>query len=165
MPPRYAKQPDSYSCGPIAILNALKWAGNKVTIRDHLKSLKVLCKCEIDGEKFGTAHKDFDKAIRKAGRRSLYVLRKTNVKLKDMIDHIDDGGAVALLYSYKKNGERCGHYILFVGHGKNVFYVVNDCPTYKTLHRRRYRKMKEAVRKTAKTPSFPRAWFLTKEDD
>ena len=50
---RYIKQRDKYSCGPVAIMNVLKWAGAEFSYQGKIKLFQQLCFCKPSN---GTSH-------------------------------------------------------------------------------------------------------------
>ena len=61
---RFCKQQDGFSCGPVALLNLMKWIGFNLKYREWIWIFRALCNTSIDG----TYDKDFDRAIRKLSR-------------------------------------------------------------------------------------------------
>ena len=47
--PRWIKQRNSYSCGPVAMLNVLKWAGLDVSYNQHFEEWSEHCRCDETG--------------------------------------------------------------------------------------------------------------------
>lgn len=46
---RYVRQIRTNSCGPTAIINCVKWAGYRCTIREYHTLISELCECSKDG--------------------------------------------------------------------------------------------------------------------
>jgi len=63
---RFCKQRDQFSCGPVALLNADKFFGLKVTYR-HLITYSLMLECT---PKHGTLTSSMSKIIGRASRRS-----------------------------------------------------------------------------------------------
>lgn len=103
---RYVKQPrDTYICGPVAIINALKWAGSGTTLRD-LRKIKDVC-----GYNLGVKSGDVSRALRKLGEKHLKFICRRYATIDKIDDHLDKGGFVILLTSFRKPGnKRHGHY-------------------------------------------------------
>jgi hypothetical protein len=122
---RYLKQWDYISCGPVAIINAMKWRGMKVSRRSHFKKLKRKCKCNHrDG---GTYKHDLTRALRN-------YLSNVKCKVQESINtldrHLDSGGAVIIAYDYIRNDDvREGHYVFCIGKTKHYYTLVNDVCT------------------------------------
>lgn len=113
--PRYVKQRDRYSCGPVAIINALKWAGYPASY-DSIKYLRRLCKCKpysYEEDWTGTRSGDFTAAIIKAGHaKAFYCQYALQPSVETVRAHLDSGGAVVVLVLMGEDA----HYALFVGH-------------------------------------------------
>jgi len=103
---RYVKQPrDTYICGPVAVINALKWAGSNTTLKD-LKKVKNVCEYNL-GVKSG----DVSRALRKLGRPYLKFICRRYATIDKIDEHLDKGGFIILLTSVRKpDGKRRGHY-------------------------------------------------------
>ncbi len=134
---RYAKQRDSYSCGPTALLNALKWAGKDVSCKD-MPRLKAVCHTEYTpGHTLGTWPTKMSSALRYEGREWFSCKHVINPKLRIIDKHLKDDGSIIMSYFWKLSPEYkrfwdwgwkyVGHYI-FIDHisasGK-TFRVIN----------------------------------------
>ena len=65
---RYIKQKDKSSCGPIAIMNVMKWAGKKFAAKDIEQQIKKDCfyfPANINGPFVGVMPAAFDTSIEK----------------------------------------------------------------------------------------------------
>jgi len=93
----YLKQKDSYSCGAIAIANALKWAGAKITYKDLPKIKKMLVCRPYDGTSWTALHSviisDFFKKYAKG-------VLLSGPKKKDIDKHLLNGGGAIIVYVY-----------------------------------------------------------------
>jgi hypothetical protein len=106
---RYIGQWDDVSCGPIAIHNALVWAGMRLKKGESLPFLTRVCKCTI-----GTTSSQLIKIAKKMGRISkaytcIEITR--NLSIIDVERHLNEGGAVIGQYAYKQRStdEWSGH--------------------------------------------------------
>lgn len=127
--PRYLKQPDHHSCGPIALMNALKFQGERVTLREDFKAWKDFCSCGIvysrnrynrkdwTRTKNGTTIRAFSRLARELGATRLLApdMRKMHKKLVQ-------GFALAVQVRYTRIH---GHLFLITKTRKNAFYCVN----------------------------------------
>lgn len=143
---RYIKQNDQSSCGPIAIINTLKWLGHNATYQ-FIHIIRQLCNWKdarfIDGG--GTTDADFEIALEyfKIKRKKIIA---PNI---DIIDyHLDLGGAVIISYfnpfkvsDFEKNS---GHFTLCIGRTRYTYIMVNDKPG-KTMTRRTKNTMKKML--------------------
>jgi hypothetical protein len=125
---RYLKQPDLSGCGPIAIMNALKWANIKVTLRQYL-NFRKLCLTDRDGS--GTD--EIKITIAKQKRiKSKFV---KSVTLKQINTALDSGQSIILGYcsksktNSKKNGSSWeGHFIFIANKTAKTYTIVNHAP-------------------------------------
>lgn len=121
---RYCKQKDMYSCGPVAILNALKWGGANATYRKHIRFLTQECKTTSDG----TEDKDFDRTLRTNGRNWFSVAKPKYFDIYTITDHLHSGGAVIIAH-LELNPPHDWHYSLWIGAnntgGETLYLGVN----------------------------------------
>src|SRR5882672_202506 len=119
----YVLQRDKFRCGPIAILNALRWAGEDVPFREGLKQLSEQCKCAAPK---GTTFRPFLKTLRSRGENLFTVEQITKPKLYDFDRHIQEGKV--LVWNFKhQQPDRGRHFVLVVGADseKKSFDVAN----------------------------------------
>lgn len=176
MPTNYYVQRDNYSCGAIAVLNAIKWAGNdNFQDRDMLDQIRVIAETKKPGPKKirhpsgrwtkggGTPHHGMYRAM--LTRPEFTVADdKLNPSIKDVRKHIDDGGAVILSYKRKRK-QNSGHAVLIVKREGNFYTMVNfrnDTPT-ELLSNTELGKMIRASNKARFYTT--EAWFLYKNPD
>lgn len=154
--PRYVKQKDDSSCGPIAVINTLKWLGFNISYR-WLDDVRDICKWTRDG----TSDLDLEKALKyfKVKKK-----RRIQPSLEDIDKHIDSGGAVILSYfnvysmpGFKKDS---GHFALCIGRTSRTYMMVND-RTNRTKNKR-YRDTMKAILANESDGYKCWAWFITK---
>jgi hypothetical protein len=156
--PRYIRQRDNYSCGPVALLNALKWAGaTKGTSYATLPSWRDICGTTRHN---GTTFTDLFRAARTLPRIGARKARP-KVKLADINAHLRHGGAVILgSFSESMNGF---HWFLVTGRidqaGEASYRVVNfdRRVTQRLVSAKMIRK---SMRLAAQWSGYPRALFL-----
>ena len=107
---RYCKQKDLYSCGPVAILNALKWGGAKATYSKHINFLAQECRTSKDG----TEDKHFDRALRRNGKKWFTVLKPKYFDLQLITDHLYSDGAIIIAH-LELNPPHDWHYSFWFG--------------------------------------------------
>lgn len=167
---RYIKQRDKYNCGPVAVLNALKWAGKKVTYASDFKKIKEACK---SGKKNGTYVTALTDALIKYKliRRRDY---KSPATTKDIDTWLKKGNAVIVRYGWWKKSERkkvnqyatrlkkgkwIGHYVLISGHYVNSkWYVIHNVGRSWTVWSKR--KLRHYLSNTGSGESD--VWFIRK---
>jgi len=137
--PRYVRQRDFTSCGPVALINILKWLGCDITYNGYIDIARLLCKHEpgVDG---GTEDKDMGRALKKL---KIKFFKRKNPSLAQLDRHLDKGGIVLLDYCvpysskagkiHFEKGE--GHFILCIHRSPKTYTVVND-GTKRTVGRR-----------------------------
>jgi len=87
--PRYVQQWDLFSCGPIGVLNARKWAGRRTTVKRDYKKLRRRTNAEPAEE--GCTLKAVDLALRSC--QELIVRRTRNRTARRVRRHLASGGA------------------------------------------------------------------------
>lgn len=119
---RYTKQRDEADCGPTAIVNALKWAGNDISYRDvgASKIAAELCGYWVGG---GVPPAYLDSALEKVG---LLLWYKTNPTLDEVEGHIRSGGACIINFARRSRPRR--HYVFVpeVTSDGKFFTIVNE---------------------------------------
>jgi hypothetical protein len=155
---RYVKQYDGTSCGPIALINTLKWLGYSVSY-DFLNIAKHLCRWK--GIRGGTSDLDLEKAL-----DYFRVEKKRVVKpsIEELDKHLDSGGAAIISYfniysmpGFKKNA---GHFTLCIGRTDKTYLMVND-RTNRTTNRR-HRKTMKAILDHEVGREKCWAWFISR---
>jgi hypothetical protein len=156
--PRYIRQRDNYSCGPVALLNALKWAGRtKGTSYDTLPSWRSACGTT---RKLGTS---FINLFRAAKMLPVLGTRKAKprVRLADIDAHLKHGGAVIL----GSVSEPMGGFHWFLITEKLALacepsYMVVNFDRRTTRRLVSAKTIRRSMRLAAKRNGYPRALFL-----
>jgi len=118
---RYCKQRDNYSCGPVAILNTIKWTESECFTYSMLPAIKIICKTD----KNGTYDEDMDAGLRYLQQHQYFSIVKPNrVSKKRIRDHILLGGAMISAYK-EKNSPHAWHYALFICQHMNNIDIIN----------------------------------------
>jgi hypothetical protein len=160
---RYARQQDNFRCGPVGILNALKWSGVAATVDRTLPYLCGLTGC-VDG---GVRHREMDKALREAGCGHFTTRLVRRPKLHEIENHLKSGGAIIVNYYWEKKRrdyiETSRHYVLIsdISPSGTYFGMVNYekvRPTYQRVHRN---TIKKHVLRYQRVDKIFKAWFLT----
>ena len=126
---RYVRQQDAYRCGPISILNALKWAGRDVTYKKDLARISRSCKCIYPN---GTTRGCFDRCLRIEGRGHLGIVKKMSFSIRDIDNHLEDGGAALINHAWRdESGDLSGHYCLLSR------IIVGSPPYYEAINEAR----------------------------
>lgn len=137
----YIKQRSKTTCAPIAIRNALSWAGDKTF---NLPKIKKLCAhCPIEGTRFHA----FDEALRELGKNKFKVRRCSSITPNRVIKNIKSGKAAIFIHKTSSGG----HCIFIPG------AVVEGITTINGLQE----EMSECLLEELLDQPFV-LWFLTK---
>lgn len=123
---RFTKQHDRYSCGPTAIANALKWAGQRFSYRDNKKDICDTVACINPA---GMRPSKIVHGLKRHSKKPLGVSRRNQFSLQEVDKHLlSDKGAIILRY-YWPDLEQTGHYIFISELNTRLFggmyYVTN----------------------------------------
>lgn len=161
--PRYLKQRDEFRCGPVAIMNVLKWSGGLLSHDNMRDPLTKMCKCTSEGG--GTGHGVFDQVLRKFGKRykSYAVRRVMRPTLAQIEEHLREGGALVLNYCWNYRGGEDRHYSVVVGISDSgrSFRVVNGRKRGRAAKWIRREKFKNWEQRFQRTDKIHKAWFIT----
>jgi hypothetical protein len=123
--PRYTKQYDQYNCGPVAVVNALKWAGEKVSYRECKFDIMDMCGGK---QSYGAPPWILGETLGQIGRTTgrFDVVRHSKLTLKDIERVLKEGKAILLIHPNRVTGGR--HYVLMVNMLKDgsAFAMVNE---------------------------------------
>ena len=126
---RFIKQRDLFRCGPVAVLNSLKFFGKKVTYKD-LPRISKICK----STRTGTSSFNLDTALRKLGK-NYFSVRKLQGWSFDTIDEaLRNNKLVVVNYDWedrKIEGTVTiiriqGHFTILVRDKFYNYYAVNN---------------------------------------
>jgi hypothetical protein len=161
--PLYTKQRDNFRCGPIAILNALRWAGKRVSY-EYVYELAERCGCNPGA---GTKHWNFDKVLRKEGKGLFRVHRIDSPYLWFIEEHAkQDDKAAIFSYKWRRQGKQARHFYLLdsVNEDGRFFFTVNDETGKGAALRGFTRKefVEDNLRFQRVDPHY-RGWFLSLE--
>lgn len=115
---RFIRQHDHYRCGPVAIVNAVKLLGGKMTAAD-MKWFSEFVGCKPGYGVDPTALKKFARFL---GLRITEILRPLK---KDIDALLDAEIPVILNYDWKWRGETGRHYALFFKRSDTHYYALN----------------------------------------
>jgi len=151
--PHFVSQRDEFSCGPVALFNALRWSGHQATCREVLPRLMTYMKCEPP---HGTRTCQVERTLR---RYSKYFSahRLPNPSVQEIVKHLDAGGAALICFGFDdENNQRRGHYCLLVktNEAGSMFEVVNyppreGCPSRETVSRLKRKTLINNLRRRA----------------
>ena len=159
---RYILQKDKISCGPVAIINALKWGGSLVT-EDELFLFQFSCRTinpenPSDHESGGTHTHDFDRTLRYAAKPLLNIKRKKFPSFRSVKNHLLSGGAICIAYYWKDKTEDGFHFAFIEQIERGCWLVINDHEGYM-----RKRSDKTIRKWFSKKEDCPTVWFLKRK--
>jgi len=167
---RYLKQRDEFSCGPIAVINALKWAGLKVTEKTHKKHMIRLTNCKSHhGRGFGGCFPyDIDYALLQY--KSIKICKvydafdradRTNM-FTEINNHLDNDGSLLMRYFWKPGR---GHYTFCIGRTPKTYTFVNDSIGKNIINRSKKTMNKMLITKDYAFGAleYPVVWFLKRK--
>ena len=119
---KYYRQVDTYSCGPIAILNAVKWAGfDNFDDEDFLKQIRIVTKCKTQG---GVTNKNLDVGVR--SRPELQIMKRMDSPgMIDVRKAIDKGYGIILVHKNKHSWIK-GHVVFIASRCENNYLIANQ---------------------------------------
>ena len=147
---RYVRQNDNSSCGPIAIINTLKWLGNQEASYQLLPLFRKLCHCTRSPG--GTTPRHLGEVLMQQNIKYSHMPWPT---LEIVNKHLDLGDAVLLKYVY---GTSNGHYALCIGRTTKYYTVVNMLPG-KTISKCHVNTMDKMLHHMM-PPHTPQCWFI-----
>lgn len=154
---RFIRQRDQYSCGPIAIINALKWAGAYLTYKSDFKKIKNLCKTTIS---WGTTPENISKVLSVYSEHINFEV-KALITLKIIDKHLKSGGSVILEYWFNEDGVYDGHYVFIFRKDGHDFIAVNNmngAPAAQPCTRQMLKSMLRC--KKYRHTGSPSAWLI-----
>jgi len=163
---RYTRQRDSFTCGPVAVLNAVRWSGGKARYEDKFDNYVGRCRCVPP---WGTKHGAFDRVLRVEGDGLYKVRRVYRPTIAQITSHLLNGGAVILNYRTGKKHkdprkERRHFYMLTESSPFGlVFGAVNrnyNTPAFSEIS---FLDLQEDCKHRRSDRAF-KAWFLTREE-
>jgi hypothetical protein len=157
---RYYKQRDSFSCGSVAILNALMWAYDKIIPYYYIKFINFFIGCvPVIGTQNGTKMEHFLRLY------NIKVGRRVRVTIDEIDAHLENGGAVLLRY-VKKEIDRdlfLGHYAFFDKKENGRYYGANiNKKAYDSVGRRTMIKYLKVKKDKYLRTDLPWGWFIYK---
>lgn len=169
---RFIKQREEFSCGPVVIINALRWAGEYTPIHKYFVDICQLCKCSYAR---GSSELAFDWVLRNMGEAYFTTRRVTRPTLKQVEDHLRAGGIVVMntreelrrlkdsRYGNRQWYARRHLYILAdVSDSGTVFEAFNRYPEGPISQPIFRQQLKNEFRRGRKDRAF-KAWFLNKK--
>ena len=162
--PRYVKQRDKYRCGPVAIMNVLKWSGEGEP-HDYLRDWAThVCDCTPPD---GTPHKAFEAGLRQASKvyGHPFVVRKVmSPTLAEISSHLRGGGALVLNYHWERKGSSARHFSVLteISDSGRSFRVINGRRRGRAAKWIKREDFKNHEQRFQRTDKSHKAWFVTR---
>ena len=125
---RFSKQRTLVDCAPVALANALKWAGKDVSYSREKAFWYEAVGC--DPRAGGTSWWTTGNSFAREGEGFFSVVTLHNPLVKEIEEHLLSGGALVLSYLFfrKKVGRVCRHIVLVpeISKDKQKFRVINQ---------------------------------------
>jgi hypothetical protein len=119
MKSRWIRQRNGFSCGPVAIMNLLKWLGESVSYETDYPFWRKRLGCES----WGTPLKLFVKNL--YGLEGVKITPRNCPSLGLLDDALTSGRAVVMKSAYLERGTMMGHYFLVTAITEKSLYCVN----------------------------------------
>ena len=139
---RYCKQRDNYSCGPVALLNLMKWAAQyPVTYKKSISVLQKACGTDQDGTHDMPMHIQL---IKSQIHHNISVIKVKNITLSTFKNHLIKGGSAIVAYE-ERLGTDEWHYALvidnkgkaeIINHSNGIKFFTRFTMNYKDLHKK-----------------------------
>lgn len=135
---RFCFQKDRSSCGPVAVLNALKWEyeGN-FPEKEFLPGIKYDCRCidsrytrgvhpyALDTLSIGTIGTHNDWYYKKVLKLYFNAQKKRKSSVTTLDKHLTNGGSAILNFTWKEYNHEQGHYVFIPRKAGKSYYVTN----------------------------------------
>ena len=163
---RYVRQRNQFTCGPVAVLNAVRWAGGRARFEDKFDDYVERCRCVPP---WGTKHGAFDRVLRVEGDGLYKVRRVYRPTIAQITSHLLNGGAVILNYRTGKKHkdprkERRHFYMLTASSPFGmIFEAVNRNENTPALSEISIWDLEKDFKHRRSDRAF-KAWFLTREE-
>lgn len=151
------------ACGPVAVLNALKWLGCNVSWNEYQDIFPFLGWQKFFKEDNGTCISGIKKMLKFFNIKHQHISYNNKVKIKDLEKTLDAGHAIILNYRwYNKDGTSGGHYVFIDRHTPTRFMSKNDyiSGSAKGRPKKRLRKEFQKVRKELKNKKWKKPNFF-----
>lgn len=156
---QYIKQRDKFRCGPVAILNSLRWAGADISTS---YVYELTDKCAATPTNGGTSHHALDRILREDGKGLLEVDLILKPRMYEVEEHLQKGGSVILNYMWGGEDDTHRHFVLLTEESKSgkTFEVVNGSRTQPAASKIRRKTFARYF--DFRNDETAKAWLLTK---
>jgi len=152
--PRYIKQRHERSCGPTALMNAVKWAGYSLSYEDYIDYYAKLCDYK-KGDDFGTHWLNLHRAILATPELKLVALLNRPT-LRQLDRFLNKGFSAIVRYKHSKGG----HFAFVPKHTAKFYYMVNGPRSKATLCRISRKDISKKLRYVDLQGETSKIWIL-----
>ena len=157
---RYLAQKDNINCGPVSILNVLKWCGYNAT-KKYLKDLKIYC----NTTKAGTRSKKISSTLNRYKNIRFKRINKINTKILN--NYLDKGYAALVLIScWRKEYPERHYFVITEKKEKNdyTFYKAINWNSDSKITWLVKRRLVKVFRRSLMSERDPKIWFIKRKD-
>ena len=148
------KQQHTTSCGPVAVINAIKWLGISIPYRKYINMFKMLY--WSTGGQRGQYPKYISSGLKLFGVKYKKLYHPT---IKDIEEAIDRGSGVILQYKWYHKGNIGGHYVFIDHHTPTRFRAYNARKDGTPVEDKKY--LKKWMTRSKKEGSYrPQMWEI-----
>lgn len=164
---RWIAQKNLYSCGPVAILNTLKWLGARVSYKKNYGLWKKKCRCNHEG-----THQHYFQGCLDTIKNAL-VTPKNLPTMACIEDSLDRGRLVIMKSSYMMDTRNVeGHFFIVSEMTDDRFFLVNVAGRHTWITKlefaQRYLQYHRMFCEFCNTSNFcgvsPYAWFIKRHN-
>jgi hypothetical protein len=119
MATRWTSQRNEFGCGPVAIINLLKWLGDPATYERDYPTWRRKCCCT----EYGTPLKNFVRALYSI--KNIKITPRNVPNIGVISEALESGRAVVMKSAYYEGDDLMGHYFLVTNQTEKSFYCVN----------------------------------------
>jgi hypothetical protein len=143
-------------------MNVLKWSGEQFSYSKTIKGFQNLCLCHCRW--WGTTPKRFDQAIKTTakGIGGFKVRRIKRPKLKQIDNHLREGGVIVLIYKWRGKSGDGWHYLLLtdISDSGKSFTMVNAGRNFPTSRRTMRSTFRKHYLRFQRVDRHFEAWFI-----
>ena len=163
---RYISQHNSYSCGPTAIFNILRYFNPEINSKVYRR---VCSACHLSKE-VGTLNWNFEETLKKFIPPTISCLSIVTPNYNQVRKWLREGNAV-IINNHHGGGE---HYFVVIGCDRNCYYVANltgdiNVPPITTISRKElHQTLKFYYSSKYSDPSdriYPKVWVFSSKND
>lgn len=144
----YIRQKDAYNCGPVAIINALKWLGYKAG-HDDTKRVSDSCNTTTSGTNSALLTFGLFKEV-----ADIASITKAKPSISQLDKHLASGGVAVIGYHFTIGKKSAGHYVLCTKKSKKDYYTLINEASHRSFKEGRptaVRRTRDDIKKMLRT--------------